>query len=116
MAQRCIAHAARSDARCLNWPVRGSTLCHAHGGRELVERAPEPQGVPVTSPQLRYLHGMFRRCEVGHDNRHAYASSHLGRPISSLSELSMAEASRLLDELEREQERQDREAAGLGID
>lgn len=71
MKPRCTGHSSRTGDPCKLWPVKGSTVCHKHGGaapqvrkkatlrlvessaRELFGRiAPEP--VPVDNPLAAY--------------------------------------------------------------
>lgn len=30
---KCTGHSSQTGKPCKNWPVRGATVCHAHGGR-----------------------------------------------------------------------------------
>lgn len=87
--------------------VEGGTDAGPGGRPAASEDAPPstPTDPPMTDPQSRALHSLLRsaRGAVG-PARHAVLSELLGRPIESASELTAAEASRLIETLQSETE------------
>lgn len=55
---------------------------------------------PMTTAQNRKIHACLREMEVANDQRHEWASTALGREITSFNEITKREAMRLIDELE----------------
>jgi len=57
------------------------------------------RGRAVSAAQLKKLGAAFDAVEIGRDDRHDVARDLIGRPIKSASELTVGEASKLLDAL-----------------
>ncbi|MBS1838469.1 MAG: recombinase RecT [Actinobacteria bacterium] len=68
---------------------------------EIIDVAADDSGfVAMTQPQNRKLHALLREVGIASGDRHEWASNHLGREITSLTEVSKTEAARLIDTLE----------------
>lgn len=66
---------------------------------EVIDIAPGFE--PMTQAQNRKLHAQLRDLGIASSDRHAWASNQLGREVTSLTEVSKAEAVRLIDTLEQ---------------
>lgn len=61
---------------------------------------PPTQALPISEPQKRALHALLRRAGIVGPARHPYVSQLIGRTISSVNDLTAAEASRAIDALQ----------------
>lgn len=61
---------------------------------------------PPTTKQLRYIHALLRRLGIEHADRHAVVGTTLGRTIQSMNDLSIDEASTVIDYLSDEERAQ----------
>lgn len=85
-----------------SWEDPGDEPGDEPGPADAADSAPrEPQGDMMTGPQSRKLHALLRekKAAVG-PARHAVVSEMLGRTIESTKELTFAEASYLIDQLD----------------
>lgn len=63
-------------------------------------RRDQERSEPATGRQVRFLHVLLRRAGIAQDDRHAWATEQLGQDVDSFSDLTIDQASRLIDLLQ----------------
>jgi hypothetical protein len=53
---KCTGHSSQTGEPCKNWPIRGGTVCHKHGGRApQVKRKAEQRIRELVNPALALI-------------------------------------------------------------